>query len=97
EIADENGAAGGFPFTFEPSGHFVDEGELVREFVVDRGIGFVAARGTIEIMDSQPARLAPQPYLQVPRIALGAKLARDRVDDRQLRDDCDAVIALLAV
>ena len=81
----------------EPCRHLVDERELVGELVVDRRIRLVAAGGNVEIVDLEPVGAAAEPHPHVARVALGAEVARDRLDDRQPRDDGDAVIALLAV
>ena len=97
EVADDDGAARRLVLVPEPGRHLVDEGELVGELVVDRRVRLVAAGGDVEIVDLQALRLAAERRLEVARIALGAEIARARGDDRQPRDDRDAVIALLAV
>ena len=60
EIADDDRAVGGEIFRREPCRHFVDEGELVGELVVDRRIGFVAAGRNVEIVDLQPVDAAAE-------------------------------------
>ena len=80
--------------------HLVEEGELVGELRVDRGIGNVAARRHVEIMQRdrilQPGPLAEHDR-DVAAIALAAIVADRGRLERQPREHDDAVVALLAV
>ena len=75
----------------------VDEGELVGEFQVDRRIGLVAAGGNVEIVDGDGPVAIGDARGDVAAIVLAAELPAVDVEERQPRDDGDAVIALLAV
>ena len=80
--------------------HLVQEGELVGEFLVDVGVGLVAAGGDVEIV--QRRRLG-KPGLRADRhgdmaaVGLAAEAADVDCVERHPRDDGDAVIALLPV
>ena len=75
EIADQDRPAVGDFLGMHPGRHFIEEGELVGELVVDLRIGFVAAGRHVEIMDLDARRLAAQRHMHVARIALAAEFA----------------------
>ena len=80
--------------------HLVEKFQLVIEFRIERGIGNVAAGRNVEIMQHQrlcELRLFAERNRDVTRIDLVAEGADIRGLERQLRDDGDAVIALLPV
>ena len=79
EIADQNHAVLGLgPIAAEPGGHGVEEIELVLELVVDRGIGDVAARRHIEIVQHDRLLRRTRPVegdRQMPRVPAPANVA----------------------
>ncbi|MPL60763.1 hypothetical protein SDC9_06325 [bioreactor metagenome] len=73
--------------------HMGQEIELLAEFLVLRAVRNVAARRHVEIVDRH-AILEPRRH--VPRLAKPGIITRPRLDERQLRQDRDAVVTLLA-
>src|SRR5216684_1254091 len=80
--------------------HLVEKSQLVLELRIERGIRNIAAGRNIEIMQHQrlgELRLFAERNRDVARVDLVAEGADVRGLERQLRDNRDAVIALLPV
>ena len=80
--------------------HFIEEAELVLEFRIDLGIGLVAARRDIEIVESDfvfQTGAFSQHHRDVPAIDLAAEVLHVDPLERNARDHGDAVIAFLSV
>ena len=97
EVADQDRPPLRDSLGARPARHFVEEGELVREFVVDLRVRLVAAGRHVKIMDFKARGLAAQRRVHVAGIALAAELALPARENGMARDNGDAVIALLAV
>ena len=76
---------------------FVEECELVREFHVERGVGLVAARRDVKIVELDRPVGDLEGGADVAGVALVAKIAAARRVQRQARGDGDPVIAFLPV
>ena len=63
EVADQDFTPRRVAWPRKKRRHFVEEGELMGEFVVDGGIGLVAAGRHIEIVDAKARRLAAQSHM----------------------------------
>ena len=93
EIADDDAiAAARHRAIGEPVFEFVDELQLVGEFLVDRGVGFIAAGRHIEIVNDDRCRAAETAEIWR-QSSLPQKCRTGYVLERQPRHDGDAVIA----
>ena len=100
EIADQDVAVVAARMQRLAGLHLVEEFQLVIELRIERGIGNVAAGRHVEIMQHQrfcKLRLLAEGHGDVARIHLVAEGPDVAALERQLRDDGDAVIALLPV
>ena len=96
EVADEDRLAVGLG-TGEPALHFVEEGELVSELLVDRRVRLVASGRHIEVVDENVSVSVGDRRRCVAGIVLSAEAAVRGLREGPPRDDRDAVVALLAV
>jgi hypothetical protein len=94
EIAHHNHLPVGRTRHPPPLGQFVDEAELVREFVVHLRVGNIAAGGHVHAMDF---RAVGGRRRDVPAILLVAGMPDFARLQRNAGDDGDAIIALHAV
>ena len=75
EVAHQHRALLAWRVVREPLRELVDEGELMREFVVDLGVRLVAARGYIEVVDRQGFAAKIDVGADMAGIAFAAKTA----------------------
>src|SRR5262249_30674892 len=82
---------------FEPAGHLAVEVELMGELLVLVGIGDVATRGYIEVVEQDRIAADIKRDLDVPAILLAATMVQARRSERYLGDNGDAVVGLHAL
>jgi hypothetical protein len=80
-----------------PVGHLAVEGELVRELLVLPGVGDVAARRDVEIVEQDGIAADVEGGLDMPAVLLAAAMMDVGGGERHLREDGDAVVGFHAL
>jgi hypothetical protein len=91
EITDEQGGA---VERFRPARHAFEEIQFLAELVIDVAVRNIAPGGDIDVFEPHPVR---QPHTDVASFSICLPVQPVILDQRNTREDCDAVVHLLAV
>ena len=93
EIAEDDDFAIGFHILFRPVAHGIDKAEFFIELLVHFGVGHIAARGHIEVVDDDAVLKLRR---DMALVAVADHVMRRDQLQREFGEDGDAVVAFLA-